>query len=432
MSRASGGGVMRRGYSSWRWGADFEVISGASVRVLSQRNPVESTISRTRHWHNEQVISSQQCPEDVREVLSGHGCVRAFETIGAWPDYRPTELRCLGALSSELGLSALHYKDESSRFGLSSFKALGGAYAVQSVLRKALQESTGLEVGMIDIDRMRYPEACAPITVVTATDGNHGRSVAWGAQRFGCQCVVYMHEHVSQGRQEAVEVFGARVQRVKGNYDDSVHAAARDARLNGWITVSDTSWPGYIDVPRLVMSGYTVMTSEAMAQWPHEEPPTHVFIQGGCGGLAAAVCIDMWSRYGSERPRFIVVEPESAACLHASACAGEATAVDITTETVMAGLSCGEVSLLTWPVLSAAVDDFLTITDERVGPLMRRLDREESIVAGESAVAGLAALFEAAEDDRLWKALGLTRRSRVLLLGTEGATDPELYRRLVT
>ena len=181
MSRASGGGVMRRGYSSWGWGADFKVICEPSVRVLSRRNPVESTISRTRYRHNGQVISGQQCPEGVRERLPAHCRLRASEAIGAWPDYRPTELRRLKALSGELGLSSLHYKDESERFGLASFKALGGAYAVQVVLRDVIGSAAGRAITLADVAARQYPEEAAAVTVVTATDGNHGRSVAWGA-----------------------------------------------------------------------------------------------------------------------------------------------------------------------------------------------------------------------------------------------------------
>ena len=157
----------------------------------------------------------------------------------------------------------------------------------------------------------------------------------------------------------------------------------------------------------------------------------HVFIQGGCGGLAAAVCVDLWCRYGDRMPRLVIVEPVSAACLHDSALHGMLSRVDITTESVMAGLSCGEVSLIAWPIIAAGASDFLAITDDPIAPLMRRLAHEESIVAGESAVAGLAGLTEARKDDLLWTRLGLSRESRVLLFGTEGATDPDIYRAMV-
>ena len=368
----------------------------------------------------------------VCDAIPGAARESAWNTITSWPDHQPTALRSLDAMAAELGIAALHYKDESTRFGLESFKALGGAYAVQLVLQSAISDVVGKAITLEDVAEVRYPEAARSVTVVTATDGNHGRSVAWGAKRFGCECNIYMHEHVSRGRQEAVELHGARVQRVKGNYDDSVHAADADARSNGWRVVSDTSWPGYEEIPRTVMAGYTVMSTEAMNQWPHEEPPTHIFLQGGCGGMAAAVVVDVWCRYGAAKPRMVVVEPVTAACLYESAVANEQRRVDITVETVMAGLSCGEVSMIAWPVLVEAVEDFLTITDEPVGPLMQRLARDESIVAGESAVAGLAGLFEAQQRPNGSVELGLDEDSRVLVFGTEGATDPEVYRSFVT
>ena len=364
-------------------------------------------------------------------MLPGSMRAEARKTITDWPGYRPTDLRQLEQLAEELRLGALYYKDESARFDLASFKALGGAYAVQLVLREMIEAKLGRPVTLEDVDRVRHPEVASTITVVTATDGNHGRSVAWGARRFGCNCEIFMHHQVSQGRQDAVEALGARVRRIRGNYDDSVHAAAEEARANGWLVVSDTSWDGYVDIPRDVMAGYTVMSSEAMDQWPMPEPPTHVFIQGGCGGLAAAICVDMWDRYGDRMPRLVIVEPVSAACLHESARLGMQSRVDITTESVMAGLSCGEVSLIAWPIIASGASDFLAITDEPIGPLMRRLAREESIVAGESAVAGLAGLAEARKDDRLWTRLGLSEESRVLVYGTEGATDPEIHRSMV-
>ncbi|MDE0890385.1 MAG: diaminopropionate ammonia-lyase [Phycisphaerales bacterium] len=384
-----------------------------------------------RHLRNDQVCIGQCCPRPLGEVIPVSARRQARAVIGGWSGYRPTELRSLEAIADELGLGAVFYKDEQSRFELSSFKALGGAYAVQLVLRDAMARSMGREIALEEIEDGHHPEVASAITVVTATDGNHGRSVAWGAERFGCKCVIYMHEDVSRGRVEAVEAFGATVRRVEGNYDDSVRAAAAAADEHGWLVVSDTSWPGYLEIPRHVMAGYTVMSGEAMEQWPLDAPPTHVFLQGGCGGMAAAVCVDLWSRYGVDRPRVVIVEPEPAACLFESAAAGELRMVNITTETVMAGLSCGEVSLIAWPILQAAVEDFLTITDQPVGPLMRRLAVEESIVAGESAVAGLAGLMAAAGDRDLARGLGLSSESRVLLFGTEGATDPEVYRRLI-
>ena len=377
------------------------------------------------------VLTEQRCPELLYAAIPEQARQEAFQEITRWQGYQSTDLIELSDFADELGIGALYYKDESRRFELASFKALGGAYAVQLVLQKCISMELGQDVTLKEIEQVRYPEMAGRFTVVTATDGNHGRSVAWGAKRFGCQCVIYMHDQVSRGRQNEIELLGACVHRVKGNYDDSVHAAAVDAKAQNWLIVSDTSWPEYLEIPRSVMAGYTVMTQEVMSQWPLQAPPTHVFIQGGCGGLAGAVCLDMWCHYGAHKPAFIIVEPEPAACLYESAHARGLRSVNIKRESVMAGLSCGEVSLIAWPILESAADEFLTITDDPVAPLMRRLAQDYSIVAGESAVAGLAGLTEARLNKPLWQQLALTEDSRVLVFGTEGATDPEIYRDLM-
>jgi len=247
--------------------------------------------------------------------------------------------------------------------------------------------------------------------------------------------MIYMHENVSQARQEAVEAFGATVVRVSGNYDDSVRQADHDAKTNGWHIVSDTSYPGYMEIPRDVMAGYTLMTTEAMDQLPEGVIPTHVFIQGGCGGLAGAVSADLWHRYGEKMPHLTVVEPVPAACLYESARAGEPQLVNIVDESLMAGLSCGEVSLLGWQILKPGARHFLTISDAPVAPLMRLLaagvSGDSPIVAGESAIAGLAGLIGAIGNEPLAREMDLNSKSRVLVFGTEGATDPEVFEALV-
>ena len=388
-------------------------------------------IAIKRHKSNPHLTRGRPCPQPVREILSREERHRASEAIRHWEGHRTTALRSLTHIASEIGIAELHYKDESTRFEPRSFKSLGGAYAVQSLLAREIQRMLRRPVTLEDVRLRRHPEAARAITVATATDGNHGRSVAWGARRFGCDGVVFMHEKVSRGRQEAVEAHGARVVRVKGNYDDSVRVAAATASARGWFVVSDTAWPGYEEVPRTVMAGYAVMAAEAREQWPAASPPSHVFLQGGVGGMAAAVCVDLWEGYGANRPRLIVVEPESAACLLESVAFGDRVEVRVRTETLMAGLSCGAVSSLAWPVIDQGIDDVLTVGDEMVGPLVERLERESGIEAGESAVAGLAGLMGAMADPELAGRLGLSDRSRVLLFGTEGATDPVIHRRLV-
>jgi diaminopropionate ammonia-lyase len=316
-------------------------------------------------------------------------------------------------------------KDEGERFGLGSFKALGGAWAVAQVLAAELSRrgvanaasSAGLEAG-------RYGKATRAITVTCATDGNHGRSVAWGARRFGCKCVIFVHGTVSQGRVDAIARHGAEVHRLPGTYDDAVRAAALAASENGWFVVSDTSWPGYTTVPVDVMQGYRLMADEALDQWDGA-PPTHAFVQGGVGGVAAAVSVHLRVRC-TPAPALIVVEPDRAACLLASAEEGGRTAIPGDLDTLMAGLACGEPSLLAWQELERAAAAFMAVPDEAAVAGLRLLARH-GIVIGESGVAGLAGLLLAASDPAAREMLGLTPASRVLLFGTEGATDPDVY-----
>jgi diaminopropionate ammonia-lyase len=240
---------------------------------------------------------------------------------------------------------------------------------------------------------------------------------------------------VSQGRRDAIARYGAEVRCVPGNYDDSVRRAAADAAAEGWHVVSDTSYEGYTDVPRDVMQGYAIMVDEALAQLPAGVLPTHVFVQGGVGGLAASVCAHLWETLGESRPRLVVVEPDKADCLYRSAVAGHPVTVVGELDTIMAGLACGEVSLLAWRILEPGADAFMTIGDATAAAFMRILadgrHGDPAIVAGESGVAGLAGAMLAARDARGRAALGLDRDSVVLVFGTEGATDPELYRTIV-
>lgn len=374
-------------------------------------------------------------PERLKPILSLAAHEEAMAEIAQWPGYAPTPLVSLAGLARAAGLGSIHYKHEAGRFGLGSFKALGGAYAVLRLLKKEILSRTGQVATSRDLLDGKFREVVADITVTCATDGNHGRSVAWGAQMFGCQCVIYIHSTVSEGRRAAISRYGAEVVRTAGNYDDAVRAADAAAREHGRFVVSDTSYPGYTDVPRDVMQGYSVMVEEALRQWPEAAPPTHVFIQGGVGGLASAVCAQLWERLGDQRGRFVVVEPDKAACLYESATVGKPVAVHGELDTLMAGLACGEVSLIAWEVLAAGTADFLTVPDAAAVACMRLLADapfgDQPLAAGESAVAGLAGLLMAAARPQMATALGLGLDSRVLLIGSEGATDPELYAQLV-
>lgn len=388
-----------------------------------------------RHVKNPGFESDADYPAELNDVLDAGLAAEAQIEIAAWDGYAPTPLYSLHAIAQSAGVQAVFYKDEGRRFEPGSFKALGGAYAVQQLLRQEMERRLNEQISLEAVRERRYADAAAAITVATATDGNHGRSVAWGAARFGCRCVIYIHREVSEGRREAMEAYGAEVVRVDGNYDDSVRQAQADASANGWFIVSDTSYPGYTTLPRYVMAGYTVMMKEVLEQVPGRTAPTHVFLQGGCGGLAASMAGYLWRELGADRPRLIVVEPVQADCLYQSVATGRRVDVDITEESLMAGLSCGEVSTLAWRMVQAAVNDFVSMNDDLIAPTMRLLARGgngvEPIIAGESAVPGLAVLLAASRQRNLWHALGLKAGSRVLVLGTEGATDAEIYRELV-
>jgi diaminopropionate ammonia-lyase len=383
------------------------------------------------HYANPKADPGTLYPSELREITSLEKSRLAMTEISRWPGYKPTPLYRLATLAQAANVNDIFYKDESQRFGLKSFKALGGAYAVARQLQARIFQHLGENASIDDLLGERYQSIIDEVVISCATDGNHGRSVAWGCQMFGCGCVIYIHREVSIGRQQAMQDLGAEVIRFDGNYDASVRQADNEARIHQRIIVSDTSYPGYMDIPKDVALGYTVMLAEAVEQM-QGSIPTHVFIQAGVGGLAAAVCAYFWELWGKQRPRFIVVEPEQANCLQQSARLGKPVAVEGDLDTLMAGLSCGEVSTLAWEILKIGANDFITVSENAVAPCMRLLaDGEPAIEAGESAVAGIAALIAARDDIAMSGALGLDASSRIFVIGTEGATDAELYQKLL-
>lgn len=369
-------------------------------------------------------------------VLDEAGLARARAVITAWPGYAPTPLVSLPGIARALGLARIDYKDESPRFGLGSFKPLGGAYAVARVLMRRIAERTGgAEPAVADLLAGRYRAIAASVTVTAATDGNHGRSVAWGARMFGCRSVIFIHETVTAARARAIAALGAEVRRTPGTFDDAVRTAHKTAEAEGWVVVPDTSDGRLVEVPRDVMQGYALMADEAIVQLGDAAPPSHVFLQAGVGGMAAASCARFWQAFGARRPVTVLVEPETAACWFASLDAGRPVKVEGALESIMAGLACGEVSRLAWPILAAGAHAAMTIADEAAADCMRLLAEgrfgDPPLVAGESAVAGLAGLIAAAGDADARARLGLDAESRVVLFGTEGATDPESYAAIV-
>ncbi len=327
-------------------------------------------------------------------------------------------------MASAAGVASIRCKYEGSRFGVGSFKALGGAYAALRALKSRLHSAK------------QQGETIKPgdVTVCTASDGNHGLSVAWGARRAGCRCVVFLHAHVSDYRQQLIESMGAEVRRVKGNYDDSTAEALRVSTEEDWILVADTT-PEYSENPVRVMSGYGVMVKEIMEQCGVERP-THVFLQGGCGGLAAGVVGLLRERDNSaSAPRVVIVEPDKADCLYRSAAAGHPVAVEGDLDTVMSGLSVGEVSGVAWPVLEHGADFYMRIRDEAAQKAMQAFARgfagDAPVEIGDSGVAGIAGALVAVKNPSMAEKLSLGRDSRILVIATEGPVDRAAYDRLI-
>ncbi len=357
------------------------------------------------------------------------------------PGYRPSPLRSLPNLASMLSVGGIWVKDESVRLNLNSFKVLGGSFAIYRFIKAELGLD-GQDLSFDDLVSETTKAKLGNITFATATDGNHGRGVAWGASKLNCTAIIYVHKDTSIARIRAIEDYGAEVRVVDGTYDDAVRQASVDAEANGWQVISDTSWEGYTDIPSWVMQGYTTMLSEAQDQLAGTGilKPTHVFIQAGVGALAAATTGFYSSRFGADRPTTVVVEPAEAQCLLHSARIGDGQPHDVggDLQTIMAGLACGEPSPIAWDVLWDTVDAFVACPDYVAAKGMRvygvPLADDPFIVSGESGAVTLGALMfiaDYAEFHELKEYIGLGPDSQILLLNSEGNTDPDYFRRVV-
>lgn len=366
-------------------------------------------------------------------LLGEAGADAVAEILALRTGHVPTPLCSLPGLAAQLGIGSLNVKDEGHRLGLGSFKALGGAYALMKLVQMEASRQLGRPVPAVEIMSPQVRAIAARMTFACATDGNHGRSVAQGAELMGARAVIFVHSGVSDARIAAIAHFGAEMIRVKGNYDDSVAEAAGVAAREGWTVLSDTSWPGYEHIPGLVMQGYTILVREALQTMP--EPPTHVFLQAGVGGFAAAVAGHLAAVLGDKRPHVTVVDPARAACLYESARAGRIVKVAETAPTVMAMLECYEPSMIAFRILERVADCFMTIEEDAATEVMRRLatpvGHDPAIVSGESGGAGLAGLLTVLRDPELAARMGLGPRASVLVINTEGATDAALYERIV-
>ncbi|MDR0576589.1 MAG: diaminopropionate ammonia-lyase [Candidatus Accumulibacter sp.] len=363
---------------------------------------------------------------------------RALAFHRSMPDYAPTPLHALPALSRNLGVESVHVKDESQRFGLKAFKALGSAHA----MARHIAERLGKDIGELPFAVMAgeaVREEIGEITFVTATDGNHGRGVAWMARRLRQKAVVYLPGGSSPERLDAIRREGARAEIVDMNYDEAVRMAARRARERGWTIVQDTAWPGYEKIPLWIMQGYGTLMLEALEQL-RQRPPTHVFAQAGVGSFAGMAQGMLAAAHGENRPRVIVAEARAADCLYRSAVSEKGWAVPVggDLQTLMAGLACGEANPIAWELLRDYASAFASCTDSVALLGMRLLGRplpgDPPIVSGESGAvtAGLLALLMRSPDMAQTRSqLALDENSRVLLISTEGDTDPRRYREIV-
>jgi diaminopropionate ammonia-lyase len=377
-------------------------------------------------------------PESLSQPfsLSVAQTVRSFHA--SFPRYRATPLVSLAKLAQSLGVAEIWIKDESYRFGLNAFKVLGATYAIACMIARKL----GISENNLSFDAIYSGsgrETLAGITLVTATDGNHGRAVAWAAQTLGINAVVYMPRGSVRARVEAVNQHGAKVVVVRGNYDDAVRVAAEQAELNDWMLVQDSAWEGYEEIPIRITQGYLTILHEAFEQL-RGETPSHVFVQCGVGSLAASVQAYLVESFGSSRPICVVVEPKEAGCFYESMSINDGNPHKVSGDlkTIMAGLACGEPGLLGWKILRAYTDGFAICSDSVAIKGMRTLARplpgDDPITSGESGAVttGLVAtLLGEAKYREIVEALSLTRESRILLLSTEGDTDPEMYQKIV-
>ena len=370
-------------------------------------------LSNGHQWKFSEFLDNKNYSFDKKQILSSLSEKEiddAYSSISKWEGYAPTPLVSLNKLSKELNLNKIYYKDESKRFDLKSFKALGGAYAVEKVTQ-----------GNKDI------------VVATATAGNHGRSVAWGARRLGLKCKIFISEFVSDARGQAMADLGADVIKVKGNYEKSLIECIKQSTENNWQIVQDVAWKDYMQVPTYTMAGYTVMMKEIIDQINNEKI-SHIILQAGVGGMAGAMVAGI-ARYLTNIPTTIVVEPDSAACVLESIKSGKIEKIDIKRESLMGGMSCGEVSLVPWEILKNSVKYCISLPDDDIAKTMKLLGNasfsEESIIAGENAAPGVISLIASYEDETIKNKIELNEKSNVLIFGCEGDTDQEMYQKLV-
>lgn len=363
--------------------------------------------------------------------------VRAYHQ--SFPEYSVTPLAELDDLAANFGVRNIWVKDESYRFNLNAFKVLGGSYALGSYIAKKL----GKDISELPYDKITSEEVhkqIGDVTFVTATDGNHGRGVAWTANRLKQKSVVYMPKGSALERLHNIQALGADASITDMNYDDAVRLADSNGKKYGWVLVQDTAWPGYEDIPTWIMQGYTTMADEAMEQL-HGEKPTHVFLQAGVGAMSGAITGYFADRFGdAERPIITIIEPNKADCIYRSAKANDGKPHNVTGDmnTIMAGLACGEPCTIGWNILRDHADNYVSMPDWYAAKGMRVLGnpigKDPRVISGESGAATMGFVAELLSNpnlDEVRKTLKIDENSRILCFSTEGDTDRENYRRIV-
>ena len=376
------------------------------------------------------------------DLMSEENVTKANEFHKSFPQYSVTPLQKLSALASYLGVKGIYCKDESYRFGLNAFKVLGGSYAMGRYIAKELgRDISQLPYNVLSSDKLR--EEFGQGTFFTATDGNHGRGVAWAAKRLGQKAVVRMPKGTTKTRFDNIAKEGAEVTIEEVNYDDCVRmAAAEAAKTEHGIIVQDTAWAGYEEIPSWIMQGYGTLVLEADKQLKENgvDRPTHVFVQAGVGSLAGAVVGYFAHKYKENPPVMVVCEASAADCLYRSAVQADGNLVNVTgdLQTIMAGLACGEGNTIGWDILKNHVTVFASCPDWMSAKATRiyanPLENDPHIISGESGSVPLGLAYTALHDEDakdLKEALKLDENSNILVISTEGDTDPVRYREIV-
>ena len=370
-------------------------------------------LAKISSWKYSKFLSNKRYNFSRKQVLkhlSKQFIDKAYNKISKWKGYSPTPLIKLNKLNKNLKLKNIFYKDESKRFHLKSFKALGGAYAVEDISKGKKN-----------------------IVISSATAGNHGRSVAWGAQRLGLECRIFVSQYVSETRVKEIEKFGATVTRVKGDYESSLNECIRQTKKNKWHIVQDVSNKNYKYVPQLTMAGYSIMIKEISKQT--NQYITHVFLQAGVGGMAAGSVAGI-ARYFKRIPKIIVVEPKEAACVLKSIEAKKMKKIKIKKESIMGGMSCNEMSLVPWNILNKSTNHCITIDDSKVSNTVAMLAKSKfsnkKITGGECATPGIISLIASCNNKKIKNLLELDEKSNVLVMGCEGNADATLYNKLLS